>query len=55
MIVSLEQALHLVVAVYDQVKASLKPRVLPSFNERRRQLHTIVSTTNNDQQALSVR
>lgn len=55
MIVSLEQALHLVGAVYDQVKANLKPRVLPSFNERRRQLHTIVSTTNNDQQALSVR
>ena len=55
MIVSLEQAQHLVTTVYDQDKVSLKPRVLPSFAERRRQLHTIVTTTNNDQQALSVR
>ncbi|KAK7113585.1 hypothetical protein V1264_012846 [Littorina saxatilis] len=55
MVVSLEQAMHLVTAVYDQVKATLKPRVLPSFTERRRQLHAVVSATNNDQQMLSVR
>lgn len=55
MIISLEQALHLVITVYDQVKVSLKPRVLASFNERRRQLHAIVSSTYNDQQALSTR
>ncbi|KAK7502412.1 hypothetical protein BaRGS_00006365 [Batillaria attramentaria] len=54
-IVNLEQALHLVTAVYDQVKATLKPRVLPSFTERRRQLHIIITSTSNDQQMLSVR
>ncbi|KAL8593219.1 hypothetical protein ACOMHN_009874 [Nucella lapillus] len=55
MIVNLDQALHLVTAVYDQVKAGLKPRVLASFNERRRQLHSIVSSICNDQHTLSVR
>jgi hypothetical protein len=55
MIVSLEQALHLVTSVYDQVKVSLKQRVVNNFNERRRQLHAIVSSTYNDQQALSTR
>lgn len=55
MIVNLDQALHLVTAVYDQVKVSLKPRVLNSFNERRRQLHSIVSAISNDQHTLSVR
>ena len=55
MIVSLDQAMHLVTAVYDQVKASLKPRVVPSFTERRRQLHGIVSTTSDEQQAHSIR
>ncbi|XP_025098082.1 TATA-binding protein-associated factor 172-like isoform X2 [Pomacea canaliculata] len=55
LIIGLEQAMHLVTSLYDQVKVSLKPRVQPSFQERRRQLHAIVSSTYNDHQALSVR
>ncbi|XP_060070663.1 TATA-binding protein-associated factor 172-like isoform X2 [Ylistrum balloti] len=54
-ILSVEQASSLTSTVYDQVKITLKPNALQTFEDRRKQLRSIVEHTTQELQTLTVR
>ncbi|XP_050390117.1 TATA-binding protein-associated factor 172 [Patella vulgata] len=54
-ILSLDQAGQLTSTVFDQVKISLKPKVLQMLDDRRKQLQITVTQTTLEQQTLTVR
>ncbi|XP_069123766.1 TATA-binding protein-associated factor 172-like [Argopecten irradians] len=54
-ILSVEQASALTTSVYDQVKITLKPNYLQTFEDRRKQLRTIVEQTTQELQTLTIR
>ncbi|KAH9489880.1 btaf1 RNA polymerase II, B-TFIID transcription factor-associated, 170kDa [Bulinus truncatus] len=54
-LLTLESALTLTSTSYRQVRNSLKPQVQAKFDERQKQLHTMVTSTAQEQQTYSIR
>ncbi|XP_046551692.1 LOW QUALITY PROTEIN: TATA-binding protein-associated factor 172-like [Haliotis rubra] len=54
-ILTLEQANHLTMGLFEQVKGSIKPRSLQTLEDRRKQLQVTVDQTSHEQNTLTIR